>query len=494
MLTPAAQVYIAPAFILYILYYVGSVIFHPLARIPCAHPASLFSTLWILWKRYQGVEQEIAAVSAAHLRHGPVVRLGPREISVGSLALATRLAQVAKLEKPNWYLPFTNFRHSNCMSSLDARSHAIRRRRVTQPYLQSSLHRSAKMKEIMVIVLYDRLTPELSRSSDCGVDVLPLCFAIVMDIVSAHTFGLAVAPDLTGDKGQRHIYLEAFREAITPRSMFWAQEVPLVSYLYPFTRCAWKAKSSLERNILDLCRRAEDISRAHQTESPGLYHFLRESSPQHVDNNGELEIASEVLDHLKATGDVLSITLAHALYELSKNCQIQMQLRSELHKSWGLRDPEGRDLPSPKSLHALPLLDAVVCETLRLRPTAPDGQPRINKSTSTVIHGCSVPMNVRISTYSYILHHDETFFENAQEWDPSRWTSQRLNQNVHSWAYGVGARACLGKHMATLLLKNILAFIYTFYKTKIIDDSKWRLHGEFARLDDALSLSFTSVS
>ena len=55
----------------------------PLAKVPSAHWSAPFSPLWILWIRYR--RQENRKLHAAHLRLGPVIRLGPNEISVNDL-------------------------------------------------------------------------------------------------------------------------------------------------------------------------------------------------------------------------------------------------------------------------------------------------------------------------------------------------------------------------------------------------------------------------
>jgi hypothetical protein len=344
------------------------------------------------------------------------------------------------------------------MSSLDARSHVARRRRVTQPYLKATLQNSTRLHQIIITVLWDRVKPRLAsgpRSIGAVVDVALLCYATVMDMVSGHIFGLALAPNLTCDENKRRIYQRAYIEASAQKSMFRAQEMPILSCLFPTATRTYKAKSFLETKILSQCENAETICGGHELKEvespmfPGLYHFLRESSRQGVSafpKDYQAEIASEVLDHLKATSDVLSITLTQALYQLSKCQQTQAELRSELRGLWNPHDC-GRWLPSAKDLDALPLLDAIVCETLRLRPTAPDGQPRISQSITT-LDGVQVPANVRISTYPYVLHHDETIFERPYEWNPQRWKD--VDKNVHLWAFGVGARSCLGKQMATL--------------------------------------------
>ena len=82
----------------------------PLARIPCAHRTSALTSLWILWKRHRGSAEELAAVAAAHELYGPVVRLGPREISVRSWDVRFRRILGSRLEKPSWYSAFANYR------------------------------------------------------------------------------------------------------------------------------------------------------------------------------------------------------------------------------------------------------------------------------------------------------------------------------------------------------------------------------------------------
>jgi cytochrome P450 len=344
-------------------------------------------------------------------------------------------------------------RRQNCMSSLDPHSHSRRRRRVMQPYLKGQLQTSKQLHSIMVTVLRDRLSPRLLPSLNSNVVVvnaMSLCFATVMDVVSGYAFGLDTALDLTGNPKKCLSYQKLYREASAQTWMFWAQELPVVSRFFPSTTQTRKARSFLEADVLSMCTSVED----NRSESTDCSEFdsLQRASLQHF-SGGEDDregFASEMLDHLKATSDVLSVTLAQALYELSKNQLAQLQLRSELQGLCGLQNWETRWLPSAMDLDALPFLDAVVCEALRLRPTLPDGQPRVSLPTGVNLLGVHVPANVRISMYPYIMHHDGTIFTDPYIWNPHRWMSTEIDRNMHLWAFGVGARACLGKHMTML--------------------------------------------
>lgn len=397
------------------------------------------------------------------------------------------------------------------MSSLDYRSHAAQRRCAIRPYVKARLQESARLHSIVETILWDRLARRLaSEQSPVTVDVVPLCFATVMDVVTGHAFGLALAPDLLGDDNKRLLYQRAHHEASAQRPMFWAQELPLLCSMLPQPSRVTGAKSFLESMVLSLCMQA-NAPCCRQTEgslSPSLYYVIRDElhrhSPAMPKECLERKVASELLDHFKAASDVLSITLIHAMYELSRNQPAQDELRSELRAMW---QPDHRWLPQAKHLDQLPYLDAVVCETLRLRPTAPDGQPRVTRSAVPTDNGTVIPRNTRISTYPYVLHHDEHVFPKAHEWTPERWMDSGLKPNEHLWAFGVGPRACLGRNMAitsesrkvvtrceltSAVIKYFLAFTYQSHRTEIRDASKWRQRdGDFANLDDSLWLTVT---
>ena len=90
--------------ILLVLYLLYKYVFHPaflstLSKIPNAHWSSPFSPLWISWKRYASAEN--AAIHTAHLKYGPIVRVGPNDISVN--CVDEGIKTIGGFEKPDWY-------------------------------------------------------------------------------------------------------------------------------------------------------------------------------------------------------------------------------------------------------------------------------------------------------------------------------------------------------------------------------------------------------
>lgn len=80
--------------------------FSPLARIPNAHWSAPFSRLWILGIRF--VHRENRTLHDAHRRLGPVIRVGPNELSVDGVENVRTVYQ-GGFEKPVWYSVFDNY-------------------------------------------------------------------------------------------------------------------------------------------------------------------------------------------------------------------------------------------------------------------------------------------------------------------------------------------------------------------------------------------------
>ncbi|RFU28663.1 hypothetical protein B7463_g7689, partial [Scytalidium lignicola] len=241
---------------------------------------------------------------------------------------------------------------------------------------------------------------------------------------------------------------------------------------------------------------------------------IKKSSQKHHN----LAIASELMDHIMAGTETIGWSLTYIVHELSKRPELQAELRKELrsiaapfyfpqttrtfstvNSSSSSRYPRSSDpspisattgiapttmtTPTPRSLDTLPLLSAVINETLRLHPPVPGPQPRItpssnnNKSGTTAnvtISGYDIPGGIRVSAQAYSLHRNESVFPAPEEWHPERWLETSAEQETAMqrwfWAFGSGGRMCVGKDFALIELKLVIAAIYTNYTTSIIDD------------------------
>ena len=108
-LTPATLV-IVFSFLFYN-YVVYPFLLSPLAKIPNAHWTSPFVSWWILWIRYRQIE--LASAFKAHQNLGPIVRIGPKDLSVGCYKDGIRLIYGGGFDKPTYFDVF-NYYESGC--------------------------------------------------------------------------------------------------------------------------------------------------------------------------------------------------------------------------------------------------------------------------------------------------------------------------------------------------------------------------------------------
>lgn len=92
--------------------------------IPAANIWASFTPLWILWIRF--TRRVNKSVHAAHVAHGPVVRLSPSEISVNLVDGGIRTIYGVGFEKTKWYSAFKAYGQVlPCLGPLSASVHRM---------------------------------------------------------------------------------------------------------------------------------------------------------------------------------------------------------------------------------------------------------------------------------------------------------------------------------------------------------------------------------
>ncbi|EAW12122.1 cytochrome P450 [Aspergillus clavatus NRRL 1] len=467
----------------------------PLSKIPNAHFTAPISSAWINRKRRHG--QEVLAIYTLHRKHGPIVRLGPRELSVNSLA-GLRTIYTGAFEKHAFYRDaFVNFFTENLVGMLGNRAHARQKRMLSKIYSKSYLQDLGDLRGLAAVVLARRLLPVLRGCAvtRAAVNVLPLFQAVGMDFTSAYLFGTANGTVYVSDLSAWGKWLaeyERFKNA-TLRERYMG---------------------FIETWCLAMCRRMQRND--HPNDVPVatrgvVYEQLRSSLEKDPDARPlELAVASELLDHLVAGHETSGITFTYMMWELSQRPRLQAELRRELLTlTPSLQDPlvatsEGPvpALPSPAFIDALPLLDAVVRETLRLHSPAPAPLPRVTPCCpgGTTIEGYPhIPGGIKVSSSAYTLHRIGEVYPQPLEWLPKRWLSPGPGK-IHDmrrlfWPFGSGGRMCLGSNFALQEIKLVMAAVYTNYSTSIVDDEGIEQDHAFISLPKGrkLMLKFTPV-
>ncbi|KAJ9215362.1 hypothetical protein DTO166G4_3016 [Paecilomyces variotii] len=501
ILSPVSALAVLGLFIVCLYRYIIYPVFlSPLARIPNAHPTAPISSAWILWRRFKG--QNNRTIQALHEKLGPIVRLAPSEISINTVDGGIRTVYAGGFEKHEWYPNvFGSYGTVSMFTMTGSKAHSARKRMLSNIYSKSYLQSSPQLKVISHTVIYDRLLPIIQEAvySKLPIDFHELNQALTMDFVSAYLFGLRNGTNFLQDVPRRkymlHIYqcrkpFEFYHQEV-PNLVTWTRRlgIPLIP------KWCDEANEVMDAWGLDMCNKADEYLEAADPESePTVYKQLKHSMEKQLpskeaDNvayrvaseKQRLDIACEMFDHLTAGHETSAVGLTYLFWEMSKRPDLQKELREELLTlsptiTYPTQSSTTPELPSPKSIEALPLLNAIVTETLRLHAPIPGIQPRVTPYPACTLVGYdNIPPNTRVNAQAYSLHRNPDVFPDPETWQPKRWLKPADSPELEEmrrwfWAFGSGGRMCVGSNLALQEMKLTVAAIYTNYTTSIVDD------------------------
>jgi hypothetical protein len=529
--------------------YVGIVILSivaPLGKIPSANPLASFTTLWIRWHR-RGGAQALGPIGELHARHGPIVKLSPAEVSVASYEGAHKIyIERGGFAKPAWWADeFRTFGVRNLVSfwggegwagggkgeGFVEESHRKRKRDMGNVYAKTVLLNSTVFRGIAQTVLgwlvtaLDGLVDE-SRDGEEGMDhgvldVYNFNGAVNADFVSAYLFGTTAgfAARYTLNAASRDEYFSnhgAFLKGDLGKPQTWLEE-------FAMGKCENLAAAGADKDL------EKSADGGNIAEEAIVYNRLTSRGVQGKD------LASELLDHFIAGAEAPRTILTYLEWELSKQPAIQNRLRNEVRTLLSvsemdkIHDSEGRlsvVVPAFKDLDNLPLLDAVLTETLRVYTPTPGPQHRVVPPQGTTIHGQFIPGGTQISACFGVLHRNADVFPSPEKWLPERWLTSNTEELEEMkrwfWAFNKGSRGCIGKDFTLIgtlvqssfhpvafarqgvdehdelmldfqltkyiVMKLIIATIYARYETSVVQDFGMKMTDRFLAQPEGESL------
>ncbi|XP_017285840.1 sterol 26-hydroxylase, mitochondrial [Kryptolebias marmoratus] len=174
------------------------------------------------------------------------------------------------------------------------------------------------------------------------------------------------------------------------------------------------------------------------------------------------DVYGSITELLLAGVDTTSNTLTWALYQLSKNPQVQDRLYEEVSSVV----PADR-IPTAAEVTQMPYLRAVIKETLRMYPVVPLNA-RIMTEKNISVGGYQFPKKTTFTFCHYAISHDESVFPQSFTFRPERWLRdghQRPNP-FGSIPFGYGVRGCVGRRVAELEMYLVLFQLIRQFEVK----------------------------
>jgi len=230
-----------------------------------------------------------------------------------------------------------------------------------------------------------------------------------------------------------------------------------------------RAVAALDRIVYDIiAKRREGLGGSPEPRSDLLGTLL---AARDDDGAGmsDIQLRDEVMTLFLAGHETTSLTLAHALYLVSLNPEIEQRLSDEITKVLGGRLPKAEDARS------LPLTEWVLKETMRLYP--PAWSTGRETTEPYEIRGHKIPVGSQLMASQWIVHRDARWYPDPERFDPDRWSPERA-KDIPRYAYfpfGGGPRVCIGNHFAMMEATLLLAMVVQRFRVELLPGQKLEL-------------------
>ncbi|KAH9030860.1 cytochrome P450 [Lactarius deliciosus] len=352
-------------------------------------------------------------------------------------------------------------------------------RKFTSLFLEKSL----ELRDVWA----DLISKSTRKDGKLGLDTFTWLNKVTLDIIGLAGFDYAFNSLHSPDENQNELY-ESIRSMLTIKVEFMF----LLQLFFPLFRPIPTARSRALNRSLEVIRRigsqliqdkkaavlaelssdASGVVEKRDVQGHDLLSLLIKSNiasdiPESMRMSDE-EILSQLPTFLIAGHETSSTAIAWTLFALSYHPTVQTTLRAELRTCQ-------TDMPTMDQLNALPYLEGVVREVLRLnapvsatqRIAMHDGEIPLRKpfkdnrgimqSSIRLSKGDTVTIPIRLLNRS-----TEIWGEDANEFRPERWESVPEAAHALPSVYGhlltfiAGTHACIGYRFSVVEIKAIL--------------------------------------
>ncbi|KAF1816634.1 cytochrome P450 [Eremomyces bilateralis CBS 781.70] len=445
---------------------------HPLHHVPGPFLAKC-SQVWLFSRLYKGrprVDQRVL-----HEKYGPIVRIGPNEVSLADAASLSVIYGGKPWVKGKSY-SFTASggaaTSETALSSIrDHEEHKFRRRIWDRAFSISSL----KEYQPAIRRRTEQLCNQLDRLSTTGsLDLQEWISYFVFDVMTDLAWGAH------GGQGGGNALIEGIDPDGAIASLRYSLHLAGMTKVLPWfarylLQFPWVTKKMKQFHIFSrqmfLNRQKRGSNPLNKSQRDVFYHLLGEGSSKgaHLSVNALQADSRQVVT---GGADTTVSAITYLFYCLVCNPERFRRLQTVVDEIFK-RQPHGQDIDI-ETLNKEPLLDAYINEAMRLEPPIPFQNQRIVPEGGTMIRNVYLPPGTHIRSALYAISRAKENFSCPDEFRPERWLpgerhpGEIFNAKA-SIPFITGPYHCVGRNFAMQEMRYVVAFLVRRYDMRLID-------------------------
>ncbi|KIX06852.1 uncharacterized protein Z518_04828 [Rhinocladiella mackenziei CBS 650.93] len=458
---------------------VYNVFFHPLRKYPGPKWWAASRVPFIYHSTNGRVHNEILKL---HKKYGGIVRIGPKELSYTTKnawkeIYGLRSNEMSKDLRGSGLLP--TFAEAPAINTAPRKDHARMRRTVAHAFSEKALREQEDRMQYYVDLLISRLRDKCIEGPQDIVSWLNYTtFDIMGELTYSQPFGCL-------EEGRYHDWVKMIFQGIKQhpwvQALLWYNLTALRKWLTPHELV--EAKSKADNNAISTVD--ERLAKKDNIDRKDFMSYIL----RHNDDRGmsDAEIKQTAIILMVAGSETTATFLSGALYLLLRNPRVYERLVKEIRDTFSTYESIG--IVSTNELRYLP---AVVAESFRCYPPAPNTHPRIVPEPGEFIEERWVPGDTTVGVSQWATNHDPENFYRPDDFLPERHLpdlhplrdeSQDVPAHLFEddnkevvQPFSVGPRNCLGKNLAYGELRSILAKLLWTFDLELSpqsDNDKW---------------------
>ncbi|KAI0449424.1 cytochrome P450 [Xylaria acuta] len=481
-------------------FFIGRMVYRRYASPLRSIPGPFLASCSRLWKIRSAISENSQWEHIdLHKKYGPVVRIGPNEVSFSSPHVARNLLSAGKrFYKTDFYSVFPPPENPDIFTEIREEVHAMKKKVANVPYSMAAMRQLSPFIDDTIELLVSRMSGfcadpttgskegslggnKPQPSLDLGNWLHYFAFDVLGEVAFGRSFGFLIA-GVDKENAIRTIDNSQKYNGIIgqiPELDIFLRRNPICKYIPALDPA---------NNLITRIAKEEMAKRRP-------FEIEREGKGAGGDGREDL-MASLIKGHLKDPqrfheGDIFAV--AHgAIFAGSDSTASTMQsffwltltaprvyaaLKSEIDAAVadGTIPPAGNVEWSQSQ--GLPYFQACLKEAMRLRPAVGLNISRYAPAPDGVeIDGRHYPAGTRLAVNGWVLHRDKAVFgSDAEFFRPERWLEDEENARVmerYMCQFGGGAHVCIGRNLALLEINKVCPRLLRDFDFQLVNPTR----------------------